>query len=230
MNYIEHYFSNMWSNIYEVSLPTVGLDDNAFPAFIEADITSDAEVPVCVANYCKRFRALNMDKVVYVLSNGYDYDGRRTMHHKTVSTILRRFGMVNNNSMRVAHIVTTKGVHYFGGMGFIMDSNYNPLLICTAKVDFDSNGRIKFSNPKCNISYRVFDNSSELLEKTIIKQAIPYLSHHTVPIPAGMHHDYSYVDIMIGDFDYMVVKPVRPTMKQAEPESINSVILNSYDH
>ena len=209
-------------------LPQVNLNDNAFPAFLESNITCGAEVPTCIIPHCDALLRKGYTKVGYTLSSGSDYEGRRVTHHKTVSTILQRFLYAENHTMRIAHIITSKNVHYFGCRGIILDSHYNPLLISTAELNLDSSRRILLTNPKCKISYRIFDNPSELLEKTIIKQGIPFLSHNGVNVQYGSDYKITYVDIEIGDFDYMVRRPSKPTISQMSSGSISKTILENY--
>lgn len=231
MNDIERYFSDLWFlSLSTTNAPSVTMDEHSHPAFISCSLKNLEDTPTMLIPYVSKALSLNgcdFDSLVFNLANGYDYEGRRTIHHKTVSTILRRF--THPNDARVAHIVTSKGVHYYGCKGAIFDVNYNPLLLSTVDVG-TVNGRFRLSNPTCKISYRVFNNASELLEKTIIKQAIPLYSARKVycGCDSGYGRDM-WVRVVIDDLDYMVQRPVRPRIEEVTPKKINDIIANNYD-
>lgn len=231
MNDIERYFSNIWFlDTATINAPSVTMDEHSHPAFISCSLRNLEDTPTMLVPYVRKALVLNgydFDSLVFNLADGYDYEGRRTIHHKTVSTILRRF--ISPADARIAHIVTSKGVHYYGCRGAIFDADYNPLFISTVNVE-TVNGHFRLSNPTCKISYRVFNNASELLEKTIIKQAIPLYSARKVY--CGCDTTYSrdmWVRVVIDDLDYMVQRPVRPRIEEVTPEKINDIIANNYD-
>lgn len=233
MNEIERFFLGLWdvSSLSTHPAPAVTIEEQAYPAFMSCSTTQLEDIPTMLVPYVLKTLALrgNFESIAFNLTCGYDSEGRRSLHHKTVSTILRRINSVSHCSERIAHIITSKGVHYYGGHGLILDADYNPLLISTASLRIQ-NGSYNLTDPVCKISYRVFNNASELLEKTIIKQAIPLYSNRRVYCQKDNTSDNAvWVKVIIDDLDYMVSKPVRPRIADVTPESINNIILRSND-
>lgn len=226
------YFKNSWYvDVLPQSrmMPKVSLDGDTFPAFLVWDITPDViECPVFLYQHFLEARRRGCTKIVYNLINGPDSSGMMTFHQKTASAILAKFVEATETNVRLAHVVTTKGVHYYGAKGIILDGEYNPLMIATALVRFTADGSPRFSNPICNLSYRVFENSSELVEKTIIKQAIPLFG--TIPINGDYdsHSLSGEAKVSIRNLDQYVVRPAAPSIIMASPTAFNSTIARSY--
>jgi hypothetical protein len=235
MTAIETYFMNLWDFCDILPhQPLVNIDDDAFPAFIETPLQNNIEVPMIFAPYFTKIYRLhhnNYDKVAFNLVSGRDNIERRVVSHKTVSTILKSFYNASNTDVRLAHIVTDKGIHYYGCTGLILDANYNPLLIATGKFCVKENGTLTVREPLCRVSYRVFENSSELLEKTIIKWALPYYANTKVicSVRFGREISNEYVKVIIDNYDYMVTKPVKPSLIETSPTYVNSIISSSYN-
>lgn len=229
MKAIDKYYDKMWAvnTLYYVPVPKVPLNANAFPAYLEID-TRNHNVPVFILQY----RAVaSYSKLAFSLVNGGDGEGRRTFHCKCASTAFNMFNeaSLKRSGTRLAHVVTDKGVHYYGMNGLILDGNYNPLLIST--VTYTDLATITVTDPVCKVSYRVFENPSGIIEKAIIQQIIPMCKK----FGAGYFLRYAplhnrHIKVEVDDYDYMVVKPVRPNLKQISPESVNSMILQYYEN
>lgn len=234
MSFINSYFGSLWlfSGGDIVPTPNVQLTEDAFPAFLEVDISKGVnEIPTFLMPYYTDSIALGYKKILFNLANGGDENEIRTFRHKTISTILRKFYGATTNSIRIAHIITSKGIHYYGCKGLILDANRNPLLVSTVKCEYDATNRVlKVTNPVCRVSYRVFTNSSELVEKTIIKQGIPYYSQNTVNYGLNRTRNHEYVEVVIDDYDYMIIKPSKPSFQSIVPDNINKIILDNYDN
>lgn len=232
MSDLTSYFQNAWNvSTRGYPPPQVSMDEHSHPAFISCDCAYLREIPVVLVPYVIKIdpEIAPVDTIAFNLVNGFDSDGRRTLHQKTVSTILRRFYRATYGCERVAHVVTTQGIHYYGSQGLILDADYNPLFVCTVSMS-KVNGHWEVSEPTCMVSYRVFNNPSELLEKTIIKQAIPMYSSNRVYCCLDRRYLRPiWVKVIIDDLDYMVSKPVRPKIEEVTPEAINNIILEGYD-
>lgn len=232
MSHIESFFRGLWNiNLdYGVSsIPAVDLDDGVFPAFLEIDISGDEfEIPYFLKNVMLEAKAGNCDSIVYNLIHGFTEENRRSVVRRTIATILRSFSEARNGA-RIAKVVTTKGLVYYGCKGLILDENYNPLFIAMIKVKKED-GIFKFSNPSCKISYRVFENSDNIVEKTIIKQAFPIYGEHPVDYISDIacfDISNSPVKISIEHLDHLVIKPNQPTIKDLD--NINNVLNINYD-
>ena len=232
MNNITYYFRDLWyySNENFKPIPAVPINDNAFPAFISVPIVGDEfEIPAFLTPYIYGAKCIGADNIIFSLVTGPDAVGRRVIHHKTINTILGTFRAASSTNMRLAHIITSKNVHYYGCRGLILDKDYNPLLVSTCQVRYyPRTNTFEMSNPKCKVSYKVFENSGELVEKTIIKQAIPYYASEVVPCYYGMVSCYhqELVETLITDLDYLVIKPAKPSIQESSPKQMNKTILS----
>lgn len=232
MSHIESFFRGLWNiplSYCVSSIPAVDLDDGVFPAFLEIDISGDEfEIPYFLKNAMLEAKVNNCDSIVYNLIHGFTEENRRSVVRRTIATILRSFHEAGNRA-RIVKVVTTKGLVYYGCKGLILDENYNPLFIAMIKVKKED-GIFKLSNPSCKISYRVFENSDNIVEKTIIKQAFLIYGEHPVD-----YHSYigsydvsnSPVKISIEHLDHLVIKPNQPTIKDLG--NINNVLNINYD-
>ena len=112
----------------------------------------------------------------------------------------------------------------------IFNGNYDPLMLATVEVDFyAAKTNLDFlSNPRLRLSYKTFENSSEIVEKTIINQAIPYFSRNNITI---VYHNTQIgstqpVEITIGHLESMIVKPMAPTISTID--TFNNTISNAF--
>lgn len=212
--------------------PWVSLEEGAFPAFLKVDISqNEFEIPVPLIPYLSTAKGYNCNQLVFNLINGCDYIGRRTSHKKNISTILKEFADASaNNTMRIAHIITSKGLHYYGCLGMILDASYEPLMINTLRITWNPIDDTIYmtSHPKCHFSYKVFENSAEIVEKTLIKQLIPFYSKNHVAV--GPSYTASPVELLIEHTDSMVVKPQTPTISMGNPAIFNDTILHHYEN
>ena len=235
MSFIERFFKFLWYIVdrEDYPIPQVSLEEGAFPAFLEVDISGNKfEVPTPLVSYVASAKRAGYTKLVYNLINGNDDTGRRTFHKKTINTILRQFDDAGNSIMRLAHVITSKGLHYYGCQGMILNGNYELLMLSTIEVEYDAAyNTVKLSHPKCRLSYKVFEGASNIVEKTILKQAIPYYANEGIDI----HYKREYfgnrvpVEIIIGHMGSMIVKPMVPTLSTVNMTNFNNIIANHYE-
>lgn len=235
MSSIEEFFKLLWYVVDREGypIPQVSLEEGAFPAFLEVDISGNKfEVPTPLVPYVASAKRAGYTKLVYNLVNGADNMGRRTFHKKTINTILRQFFDASNSNMRLAHVITSKGLHYYGCRGMIFNGNYEPLMLGTLEVEYDAaHNTVNLSHPKCRLSYKVFEGASEIVEKTIIKQAIPCYANGGVDINYRREYfdNRVPVEIVIGHMDSMIVKPMVPTLSTVNMTNFNNIIANHHE-
>lgn len=235
MSSIEEFFKLLWyiSDREGYPIPQVSLEEGAFPAFLEVDISGNKfEVPTPLVPYVASAKRAGYTKLVYNLVNGADNMGRRTFHKKTINTILRQFDDASNSNMRLAHVITSKGLHYYGCRGMIFNENYEPLMLGTLEVEYDAaRNTVNMLHPKCRLSYKVFEGASEIVEKTIIKQAIPCYANEYIDI--NYKGEYfvirAPVEVVIGHMGSMIVKPMVPTLSTVNMTSFNNIIANHHE-
>lgn len=231
MTSIESYFANSWCIRNTSTLPKVSIEEGAFPAFLEVDISQDkSEVPATFVEEAIWAKEHNYTKIVCNLLHAPDTLGVRTVQKKNIKTILQRFSYFYDSYRRLAHIVTSKNLHYYGTSGMILNGNYDPLMLATIEVDFNAakTDHDFLSNPRLRLSYKTFENSSEIIEKTIIKQAIPYFSRNSIYIIyyGTQMGPIQPVEIIIGHLESMIVKPVAPTI--SDVNTFNNTISNAF--
>ena len=235
MSSIERFFKLLWYIVdgEGYPIPQVSLEEGAFPAFLEVDISGNKfEVPIPLVPYVASAKRAGYTKLVYNLVNGADNIGRRTFHKKTINTILRQFDDASNSNMRLAHVITSKGLHYYGCRGMIFNGNYEPLMLGTLEVEYDAaHNIVNLSHPKCRLSYEVFEGASEIVEKTIIKQAIPYYANEGIDINYKREYfgNRVPVEIVIGHMGSMIVKPMVPTLSTVNMTNFNNIIANHHE-
>lgn len=231
MTSIESYFANSWCIRNTSTLPKVSIEEGAFPAFLEVDISQDkSEVPTTFVEEAVWAKEHNYTKIVCNLLHASDTLGVRTFQARSIKTILKKFSSFSDSYRRLAHIITSKNLHYYGASGMIFNGNYDPLMLTTIEVDFNAAKADHdfLSNPRLRLSYKTFENSSEIIEKTIIKQAIPYFSRNSIYIT---YYDAQMgpmqpVEIIIGHLESMIVKPVAPTI--SDVNTFNNTISNAF--
>lgn len=233
MSSIEEFFKLLWCiDVEGYPIPRVSLEEGAFPAFLEVDISGNKfEVPTPLVPYVASAKRAGYTKLVYNLVNGADNMGRRTFHKKTINTILRQFDDASNSNTRLAHVITSKGLHYYGCRGMIFNGSYGPLMLGTLEVEYDAHNIVNLSHPKCRLSYKVFESASEIVEKTIIKQAIPCYANGGVDIIYKREYfgNRVPVEIVIGHMDSMIVKPMVPTLSTVNMTNFNNIIANHHE-
>lgn len=235
MSSIEEFFKLLWriSDREGYPIPQVSLEEGAFPAFLEVDISGNKfEVPTPLVPYVASAKRAGYTKLVYNLVNGADDMGRRTFHKKTIHTILRQFNDASNSNMRLSHVITSKGLHYYGCRGMIFNGNYAPLMLGTLEVEYDAaHNTVNLLHPKCRLSYKVFEGASEIVEKTIIKQAIPCYANEYIDISymGECFGNRVPVEIVIGYMGSMIVKPMVPTLSIVNMTTFNSIIANHHE-
>lgn len=228
----ETFFKNFWGYPSGPRYSnSVRLDKNAFSAYLEVDIDRDnIEIPTVVMPFYNDIIDNGYERIAYNLSSGYGRRREESFRQKTMTAILSRFADASGyERMRMAKVLTMKDVCYYGTNGIILDGDFNPLVIATVQLHKHDDGHVLFCNPKFLVSYRVFENSSELIEHAIIKQVIPMYHNDCVFLGGQDPNDWhsELVDVVIDDFDYMVKKPSLTSMEKLSQESINRIIYDN---
>lgn len=224
MNRVESYLSGSWS-IPQIGYPRLPLDGEVFSAFLSIDINKDSiEIPTCVAAELRNAKRKGYTKIIFPLINGESWQGCRVTTCSTSNTIFRTFWESGLNGTRLAHVITPKGISYYGGRGIILNSRHELLMLTTMKATLREN-MVTYSDPVCYLSYEVFEHSNELVEKNLIKVGLPMCS-----IGIYIFDDTNRIcpKVIITNFDNFIVKPVRPTIDNTTVEQFNKTIVDNY--
>lgn len=224
-------------------------NNNVFNLFLRVDISGpEIDVPLM----CKyrveeglldNFNHSNSLKEVAVTL----FENSHPQSRRTANAIFRAFQM-NDNRDRLIKITTNTGEVYYGGNGYILDKDYNILILYTLhgvmedRILHCKTGRI-YVNPKVFVS-------NGLIEKGIIKTVIPafvqegimvdtnnigviaqdintirrnsngFITHVIKPLP----------EIIVADVtDRFIVRPKKPTPSTFNNDAMNDYLLEHLD-
>lgn len=220
-------------------------NNNVFNLFLRVDISGpEIDVPLMckykveeglLSNYIQPNSLKEM--AVSLFENSYPQSRR------TANAIFKTFQM-NDTRDRLMKITTNNGEVYYGGNGYILDKDYNLLILYTLhgvigedRILHCKTGRI-YVNPKVFVS-------NGLIEKGIIKTVIPAFVQEGIMVGTSSFigvtaHDINTYIRNSNDFLTQVIKPlpeiivadvtdrfiVRP--KKPTPSTFNNDAMNDY--
>lgn len=161
--------------------------NNRFPRFLEVTVQYDRECFIPVLGLDATLDAIDTAigedsdnrpiKISYPLYVTDKYQNKRTAD-SIIQTINK-----TPVTWRLSEIITSKGLHYYGGQGLIFDEDWNLMMMCGYLIYIDrTNNIINIVRPECYISPDVF-TENDILSKAVIKKVIPYISSHSINIP-----------------------------------------------
>ena len=175
-----------------------------------------------------------IDNTIYSILNGGSagecivglYVNGRPSDKRTANAIFKYF---NNTSFgdRLSRIVTNKGITYYGGHGIILDKDMKPLVLCAIEGEFTENDFI-YTRAVIYVHPSVF-NSSEVVEKGIIKTLIPAYTSRS--IRCFFRGNITLTpEVVIKDFtDDFFIRPIAPKPSEFTKENINTFLLDYVD-
>lgn len=224
-------------------------NNNVFNLFLKVDISGpEIDVPLM----CKykveeglldNFNHSNSLKEVAVTL----FENSHPQSRRTANAIFKAFQM-NDNRDRLVKITTNTGEVYYGGNGYILDKDYNILILYTLhgvmedRILHYKTGRI-YVNPKVFVS-------NGIVEKGIIKTVIPAFVQEGIRIDTGnIGATYQEItmpihrpdgrfagttnplpEIVVVDVtDRFIVKPKKPTPSTFSNEAMNDYLLEHLD-
>ena len=223
-------------------------NNNVFNLFLRVDISGpEIDVPLMckyrveeglLSNYNQPNSLKEM--AVALFENSYPQSRR------TANAIFKTFQM-NDNRNRLMKITTNTGEVYYGGNGYILDKDYNLLILYTLhgvmedRILHYKTGRI-YVNPKVFVS-------KGIVEKGIIKTVIPAFVQGGIIVDTNnigvTAQDINIVirnqnglvqvvkplpEIVVADVtDRFIVKPKKPTPSTFSNEAMNDYLLEHLD-
>ena len=225
-------------------------DNNVFNLFLKVDISGpEIDVPLMckykveeglLSNY--NYPNSVKEVAVTLFENSYPQSKR------AANAIFKAFQM-NNASDRLLKITTNAGEAYYGGNGYILDKDYNILILYTLhgvmedRILHYKTGRI-YVNPKVFVS-------DGIVEKGIIKTVIPAFVQEGIMIGTSnigvtsqeintsiIRDSNGFVaqvikplpEIIVADVtDRFIVKPKKPTPSTFNNEAMNDYLLEHLD-
>lgn len=224
-------------------------NNNVFNLFLRVDISGpEIDVPLMckykveeglLSNYNQPNSLKEM--AVALFENSYPQSRR------TADAIFKTFQM-NDNRDRLMKITTNTGEVYYGGNGYILDKDYNILILYTLhgvmedRILHYKTGRI-YVNPKVFVS-------NGLIEKGIIKTVIPAFVQEGIRIDTNnigvtaqeitvhTRNEYGLInygtaplpEIIVSDVtDRFIIRPKKPTPSTFSNEAMNDYLLEHLD-
>jgi hypothetical protein len=197
----------------------------AYKAMVKYELKrSECEIPVVVGPLARRELYTITEAETYVsplyISTYYNF--------KSVSGPEAIIKWFNREQVgRIVKVVTNKGEIFYGNNGIILDKDFTPLLLATAKVHWDESADsaivdkyIVYVHPK------VFIDDSVAMNKSLARKAVPfYLSHSiydcwTVSVP---------VEVKIEDCSNFVVKAKDCKETIPDSDSFTKVLQDNID-
>lgn len=221
---------------------------NVFNLFLRVDISGpEIDVPLMckhkveeglLSNYYQPNSLKEM--AVALFENSYPQSRR------TANSIFKTFQM-NDNRDRLIKITTNTGGVYYGGNGYILDKDYNLLILYTLhgvmedRILHYKTGRI-YVNPKVFVS-------NGIVEKGIIKTVIPAFVQEGIMVDTnnieviaqdintiiGNSNGFVQVikplpEIIVADVtDRFIVRPKKPTPSTFNNDAMNDYLLEHLD-
>lgn len=222
---------------------------NVFNLFLRVDISGpEIDVPLMCKYKVEEGLLRNYNQpnslkemAVALFENSYPQSRR------TAKAIFRTFQM-NDTRDRLIKITTNTGEVYYGGNGYILDKDYNLLILYTLhgvmedRILYYKTGRI-YVNPKVFVS-------KGLIEKGIIKTVIPAfvqegirVDTHNIRVTAQdintiIRNSNGFVvqvikplpEIIVADVtDRFIIRPKKPTPSTFNNDAMNDYLLEHLD-
>lgn len=219
-------------------------NNNVFNLFLKVDISGpEIDVPLM----CKyrveeglldNFNHSNSLKEVAVTL----FENSHPQVRRTASAIFKAFQM-NDNRDRLIKITTNTGEVYYGGNGYILDKDYNILILYTLHGVMEEDRFLHYKTGRIYVNPKVFV-SNGLIEKGIIKTVIPAFVQEGIMVDTNnievIAQDINTIignsngfvtqvikplpEIIVADVtDRFIVRPKKPT-----PSTFNNDAMNDY--
>lgn len=223
---------------------------NVFNLFLRVDISGpEIDVPLMckykveeglLSNYNQPNSLKEM--AVALFENSYPQSRR------TANAIFKTFQM-NNNRDRLMKITTNTGEVYYGGNGYILDKDYNLLILYTLHGVMERDRLLHYKTGRIYVNPKVFV-SNGIVEKGIIKTVIPAFVQEGIRIDTSnievtaqeinttIRNSNGFVtqvikplpEIIVADVtDRFIVKPKKPTPSTFSNEAMNDYLLEHLD-
>lgn len=226
-------------------------NNNVFNLFLRVDISGpEIDVPLMckykveeglLSNYNQPNSLKEM--AVALFENSYPQSRR------TANAIFKTFQM-NDTRDRLMKITTNNGEVYYGGNGYILDKDYNILILYTLHGVMGEDRILHYKTGRIYVNPKVFV-SNGLIEKGIIKTVIPafvqegimvntssFIGITTQDINTYIRNSNGFLtqvikplpEIIVADVtDRFIVRPKKPTPSTFNNDTMNDYLLEHLD-
>ena len=225
-------------------------NNNVFNLFLRVDISGpEIDVPLMCKYKVEKGLFSNYNQpnslkemAVALFENSYPQSRR------TANAIFKTLQM-NDTRDRLMKITTNNGEVYYGGNGYILDKDYNILILYTLHGVIGEDKILHYKTGRIYVNPKVFV-SNGLIEKGIIKTVIPAFVQEGIivgssrtgitiqeinnPIRNANGHIVEYTtpipEIVVTDVtDRFIIKPKKPTPSTFNNEAMNDYLLEHLD-
>lgn len=225
-------------------------NNNVFNLFLRVDISGpEIDVPLMckykveeglLSNY--NYPNSLKEMAVALFENNYPQSRR------TANAIFKTFQM-NDSRDRLMKIITNTGEVYYGGNGYILDKDYNLLILYTLHGVMGEDRILHYKTGRIYVNPKVFV-SNGLIEKGIIKTVIPAFVQEGIrinetnigvtaqDINTTIRNSNGFVtqvtkplpEIIVADVtDRFIVRPKKPTPSTFNNDAMNDYLLEHLD-
>jgi hypothetical protein len=226
-------------------------NNNVFNLFLRVDISGpEIDVPLMckykveeglLSNYNQPNSLKEM--AVSLFENSYPQSRR------TANAIFKTFQM-NDTRDRLMKITTNNGEVYYGGNGYILDKDYNLLILYTLHGVIGEDRILHYKTGRIYVNPKVFV-SNGLIEKGIIKTVIPAFVQEGIMVDTSSFTGVTAQDIntyirnsngfltqvikplpeiIVADVtDRFIVRPKKPTPSTFNNDTMNDYLLEHLD-
>lgn len=219
--------------------------NNVFKKFITLDISQEEfEIPVMAKIPVEKCIMENIRSIICISNPITEvvlplYRVRSSAIRKSASTIVKE---LFSTSTRMMEVENSKGDVYYGCPGLIMDSQCNPIFMCTVtcrlkKSLTETITGICYSNPTIHINPKVFLDTKDMVHKFILKDLIPFYIRENLVGRQDVNksvltisHELGHkANIVISDTSRYIREPAKPSMKVPLNESVNELLVDNVD-
>ena len=226
-------------------------NNNVFNLFLRVDISGpEIDVPLMckykveeglLSNY--NYPNSLKEMAVSLFENSYPQSRR------TANAIFKTFQM-NDTRDRLMKITTNNGEVYYGGNGYILDKDYNLLILYTLHGVIGEDRILHYKTGRIYVNPKVFV-SNGLIEKGIIKTVIPAFVQEGIMVDTSSFTGVTAQDIntyisnsngfltqvikplpeiIVADVtDRFIVRPKKPTPSTFNNDAMNDYLLEHLD-
>lgn len=225
-------------------------NNNVFNLFLRVDISGpEIDVPLMckykveeglLSNYNQPNSLKEM--AVALFENSYPQSRR------TANAIFKTFQM-NDTRDRLMKITTNNGEVYYGGNGYILDKDYNILILYTLHGVIGEDRILHYKTGRIYVNPKVFV-SNGLIEKGIIKTVIPAFVQEGIRVDTSnlirvtaqdintlIRNSNGFItlikplpEIIVADVtDRFIVRPKKPTPSTFNNDTMNDYLLEHLD-
>lgn len=224
-------------------------NNNVFNLFLRVDISGpEIDVPLMCKYKVEEGLSSNYNQpnslkemAVALFENSYPQSRR------TANAIFKTLQM-NDTRDRLMKITTNNGEVYYGGNGYILDKDYNLLILYTLHGVIGEDGILHYKTGRIYVNPKVFV-SNGLVEKGIIKTVIPAFVQEGIMVTNNIgvtaqdintiiRNSNGFVtqvikplpEIIVADVtDRFIVRPKKPTPSTFNNDAMNDYLLEHLD-